>query len=356
MLNDVRYALRSLGQSPGLVIVVALCLGLGVGANTTIFSLTSAVFFRPLPVNQPGGLVRLHSEWGQERFRSSSYPSYQALNTRSDAFAGVAAYSRARVSIGQGEDATMDHAMLATGNFFQVVGLTPALGRFFTPDEDRVPGANPVAVISHAYWQARLAADPGVAGRTLYISGQPYTIIGVLPPAFLGVEPDQKVIAYVPTMNYQQIIGRDPSALNQNANWLSLIGRLKPGVSLTRARESANVAATAIAAEFGGDWKDLRFSVIKGGTLANPAQSFEIRLMFILLNGVVGLVLLIACANVANLLLARAMNRRHEIAIRLSLGSGRMRVIRELVTESILLGLLGGFVGLLLAFWGTDLL
>ncbi len=356
MLNDLRYALRSLGKSPGLVLVVTLCLGLGVGANTTIFSLTNAVFLRPLPVHEPGRMVRIHSGWGQERFRSSSYPEYLALNARSDVFTGVAAYNRTRVSVGLGEDATMERALVATGNFFQVSGVTPAVGRFFTAEEDRVAGAHPVAVISNAFWQSRLGADPGVAGRTLYISGKPYTILGVTPPEFLGIEPDQDVVAWIPSMNYQHIFGADERMLNQNSHWLNLVGRMKPGVNIARAQAAATLAAQGLAAEHAGEWSTLRFSVMKGGTLANTEESFEIRIVFILLNAVVGLVLLIACANVANLLLARGMNRRREFAIRLSLGSGRLRVIRQLVTESLLLGLLGGVVGLVLALWGADLL
>ncbi|MEX2285116.1 MAG: ABC transporter permease [Gemmatimonadota bacterium] len=356
MLNDLRYALRSLAKSPGMVLVVTLCLGLGIGANTTIFSLTNAVFLRPLPVQEPGRLVRIHSGWGQERFRSSSYPEYLALNAWDDVFTGVAAYNRTRVSIGQGEDATMEQALVTTGNFFQVIGVTPALGRFFTAEEDRVAGSNPVVVLSNAFWQSRLGSDPGVAGRTLYISGKPYTVLGVSPPEFLGIEPDQDVVAWIPSMNYKHIFGSDERMLNQNSHWLNLVGRMKPDVRIARARAAATLAANGLAAEHGGEWSTLRFSVLKGGTLANTEQSFEIRMVFMLLNGVVGLVLLIACANVANLLLARGMNRRREFAIRLSLGSGRLRVIRQLITESLLLGLLGGALGLVFALWGADLL
>ena len=356
MLNDLRYALRSLSKNPGLVLVVALCLGLGVGANTTIFSLTNAVFLRPLPVNQPDLLVRIHTGWDNERFRSSSYPEYQALNALTDVFSGVAAHNRTRVSIGQGEETTIEQALVTTGNFFQVAGLTPETGRFYSADEDQVAGANPVVVVSHAFWQTRLGADPGVAGRTLYVSGKPYTILGVTPPKFLGLEPDQDVVAWIPSSNYQHIFGRDERMLSQNSHWLNLVGRMQPGVSRARAQAAASVTASALGAQHGGEWKTLRFTVLPGGTLANPQQSFEISVVFVLLNAVVGLVLLIACANVANLLLARGMNRRREFAIRMSLGSGRGRVIRQLVTESVLLGLLGGVVGLLLAMWGADLL
>ena len=356
MMNDLRYALRSLSKNPGLVLVVALCLGLGVGANTTIFSLTNAVFLRPLPVQEPGRLVRIHTGWDNERFRSSSYPEYQALNALTSVFNGVAAHNRTRVSIGQGEETTIEQALVTTGNFFQVAGLTPSTGRFYSADEDQIAGANPVVVVSHAFWQSRLGADPGVAGRTLYVSGKPYTILGVTPPEFLGLEPDQDVVIWIPSSNYQHIFGRDERLLTQNSHWLNLVGRLQPGVSRERAQAAASVAASALGAQHGGEWKTLRFTVLSGGTLANAQQSFEISVVFGLLNAVVGLVLLIACANVANLLLARGMNRRREFAIRMSLGSGRGRVVRQLVTESVLLGLLGGVVGLLLAMWGADLL
>ncbi len=356
MLNDIRHAIRSLAKSPGLVLVVVLCLGLGVGANTTIFSLTNAVFLRPLQVREPDRLVRLYSGWNDQRYRSSSYVEYQALSAQRDVFEGVAAYRTARVSVGQGEDVTMEHAMTATGNYFQVLGVTPALGRFFTPAEDRTGGADPVVVVSHAFWQARLASDPAVAGRALHISGRPYTIVGVLPKEFFGIEPDQEVAVWLPFMTYRHIVGAGDEYLSQGWHGLAMVGRLKTGVSIERARVAAASAAKTVAAAHGSEWETLRFSVLRGGTLANTEGSAEIRIVFILLNAVVGLVLLIACANIANILLARGMSRRREIAIRLSLGSGRLRLIRQLLVESVLLGLAGGVVGLLLALWGADLL
>ncbi|MGH7469874.1 MAG: ABC transporter permease, partial [Longimicrobiales bacterium] len=355
MLNDLRYAVRSLGKNPGVVLTVVLCLGLGIGANTTIFSLTNAVFLRPLPVAEAERLVRLYT-WNNGRYHSSSYPEYQALKAQTGVFQGVAATHRSRVSVGQGEETTIEQALLATANYFAVVGVTPALGRFFRPAEDRIAGADPVVVVAHSFWQGRLGSDPDVVGRALYVSGRPYTIVGVAPPGFISLEGEKEISAWLPFMSFRHILGYDDRFLQQGWNGVSMIGRLRQNVSMEQARAAAHVAANTIAATYGNEWQNLRFRVLRGGTIASGETSAEIRIIFILLNSVVGLVLLIACANVANILLARGMSRRRELGIRLSLGCSRVRLIRQLLVESLLLGLSGGVAGLLLALWGADLL
>lgn len=355
MMNDLRLALRTLSKTPGVVLVVVLCLGLSVGANTTIFSLTSAIFLRPLPVHEPDRLVRLYSAWDEYRFRSSSYPEYAALSSHTNVFTGVTAFRSTRVSIGQGADATLERAMTATGNYFTVLGVTPALGRLFTPADDRA-GADPVVVLSYAYWQGRLGADPAVVSRTLHISGKPHTIIGVTPQGFHGVEPDMEVAALFPLMAYRQALAPSDEPLTQGWHAFAMVGRLHGVVSIEQARAAAGSAARTVADAYGGEWQELGFTVVPGGTLANMEASDEIRVVFLLLNSVVALVLLIACANIANILLARGTNRRREIAIRLALGAGRPRLIRQLLVESVLLSLAGGLAGLVLAFWSTDLL
>ena len=357
MFTEIKHAIRALKNSPSVVIVVTLCLALGLGANTTIFALTNAVFLRPLPVQAPHKLVRIYSGWGGERFRSSSYPEYSALNERRDAFQGVAAYSRIRVSVGRGEETTMEHAILATGNFFQVVGLTPAAGRFFNIDEDRVAGEHMVAVISHQLWTQRFGGSNDVIGKSVYVNAQPFRIVGVAPANFFGMEPENESALWLPIMTYPVTTGRDQTQLQQGSHWLTLIGRLAPRVTIDQARQVANAVARTNSFGFENTaTSSLQFTVLKGGTLANTEESAEIGIVFVILNVVVGLVLLIACANVANVLLARALDRRREVAIRLSLGAGRLRIVRQLLVEALLLGLLGGAAGLALAFWGARLL
>jgi predicted permease len=357
MLNDVRYAVRSLTRTPGVVLVIVLCLALGLGANTTIFALTNAIFLRPLPVSAPDRLVRIYSGWGGARFRSSSYPEYQALNARRDAFSAVAAYSRARVSVGQGEETTIERAIMTSGNFFEVVGLTPAAGRFFTTEEDRVAGEHNVAVLSHAFWVKRFGGSMDVLNRSFQVNGKPFRIVGVAPAEFFGLEPENEAAIWVPIMTYPTVLGGDDSVLRQNSRWLALVGRLADGVNFGQARVVAGSVARANVFGASGEMAStFEFTVLRGGTLANTEVSAEIKAVFVVLNAVVVLVLLIACANVANVLLARALDRRREIAIRLSLGSGRLRLIRQLLTEALLLGLLGGGAGLVLAWWGAGAL
>jgi predicted permease len=355
MLNDFRYAFRALAKSPGVMVTVVLCLGLGIGANTTIFSLTSALFLRPLPVPDAERLVRLFT-MNERQFRSSSYPEFQALNAQVGVFESVAALHPSRVSIGQGAETTIERASLATASYFTLIGLAPALGRFFTAAEDRASGADPVVVVSHAFWQGRLASNPAAVGRTLYVSGRPYTIVGVAPPEYGALEIDQNVVAWLPFMSFRHILGHGDAFLQQGWSGLAMIGRLRRAVSLEQARGAADVAARSVAATYGSEWQDLRFRVTRGGTLFGGMPTPEGRFIFIMLNGVVSLVLLIACANVANILLARGTSRRREIGIRLSLGCSRPRLIRQLLVESLVLGLSGGVAGLVLALWGADLL
>ncbi|MGH7470744.1 MAG: ABC transporter permease [Longimicrobiales bacterium] len=356
MFNDIRYAIRSLGKAPGAALMVILCLGLGVGANTTIFSFTNALFLRPLPVHEPERLVRVHSGWGTEQFRSSSYPEFQAAHALSSVFAGVAAYRSARISIGQGDDVSLAQAMLVTAQYFDLVGVRPLHGRFMSASDDRANDAEPVVVITHAYWQARMASDPAAIGRTIQVSGRPYTIIGVAPAAFAGTEPDEAIAVWLPLMSFRHVLGADDRFLTQNAHGFGVIARLQPGVPIERAQAAASNAARNLAVAHGAEWESLRFTVLPAGTLVQRRANGEISTVFVLLNSVVGLVLLIACANVANILLARGLARQREIAIRLSLGAGRVRLIRQLLVESVLLGLGGGVLGLLLALWGSDLL
>jgi hypothetical protein len=260
-----------------VVLVIVLCLALGLGANTTIFALTNAIFLRPLPVSAPDRLVRIYSGWGGARFRSSSYPEYQALNTHRDVFTGLAAYSRVRVSVGQGEETTMERAIIASGNFFDVVGLTPGAGRFFTPAEDRVAGEHNVAVISQALWVKRFGGSRDVLDRSVHVNGKPFRIVGIAPADFFGVEPENDAALWVPLMTYPAVLGGSASVLLLGDHWLTLIGRLAEGVKIDRAREVAASVARANAFGATGEMaSSFQFTVLRGGTLANTEASAEI--------------------------------------------------------------------------------
>lgn len=356
MLNDVRYALRSLAKNPGVVLLVVVCLGLGVGANTTIFSLTNAVFVRKLPVHEPDQLVRIYAREDTRGYRSSSYPELVALGERTDAFAAVAAFTRREISVGAGAEATIEQAMLVSDNFFRLLGVRPALGRFFTPEEARADDASALVVISYPFWQSRFGGDSAVVGRMLPLSGRPYLILGVAPRGYHGLEPQGDTELWVPLSMHRHLLGPDDGRLQPAHRWLALVGRLNEGMDRARAQAVANSVANGLRSTYGTTYRGLDFVLLDGSTLANTEGSDEMNLVFLLLNGIVGVVLLIACANVANVLLARVMNRRREIAIRLSLGSGPWRLVRQLMIENILLSLLAGLAGFLAAMWSTDLL
>ncbi len=346
---------------PASLLIAVFTLAMGIGANTAIFTLLDKVLIRSLPVEQPNHLVALVKDASGDP-GIFSYPMYAELRDRNEVLSGLVAYFQQPFNLSDGVQTERVIGQIVSGNYFSVLGVRPALGRFFLPEEDRTRGTHPVVVISHGLWRRRFGADPAVIGKTLSLNNYRYTVVGVAPSEFTGTTRGTMNDVYVPAMMQMQAQpwNRTSSLDNRNWGWLFLIGRLKPDVSRAQAQ-----AALAMLVE-----DATRTSSDKAiDTIADPTKLFlmdgsrghtnrvnDISLPLKLLMGVAGFVLLIGCANVANLLLARSSARRREIAVRLAVGASRLRIVRQLLTESTILAALGGGTGLLVAYWITDLL
>lgn len=351
MTTDFRYAWRQLAKSPGFTFIAVLALALGIGANVALFSVINSVLLRPLPYPEPDRLVRLSSTNEQQNFTriGFSYPRYLAVQGGQQVFSDLA------FSVGNGftitgrGDPQQVFGTHITANFLPTLGVQPLLGRNFSADEDR-PGGEPVVMLSHAFWQQQFNADPSVLGRSLNLDGRPHTIIGVLPPAMSAFPFNQQQV-WVPRP--AEVPFLVPAQLNGGGFFFQAIARLKPGASLPQAQENMEVLAASYR---GANPKNVDApSRIELVPLLEDAVGDQ-RRTYLLLFGAVGCVLLIACANVANLLLARFVGRRKEIAVRFALGARRTQVVRQLVIESLLVALIGGGLGVLLAQWSIGAL
>lgn len=367
LLSDVRFAVRWLRKSPGFALVAIASLAMGIGFNTALFTIVDGLLFKPLPVAQPNRLVDIYTSAVtslSSQFGTSSYPDYLDLRSQNEVFDDIVGYTPMFGALTSDAGSRLAMGEIATGNYFRVLGVPAFLGRTLLPEDD-APGAPRVAVVSHQYWMRELGAPTNLIGRTLRLRGIPFTIVGVAPPWFTGMVPVLSPELWIPvsaSLDTEPVGMHDvtpsPGGTNRlerrGDRWMFMRGRLKPGRTVDEARANLQLIASRLVEQYSATNRDRQVSVRPTSDVHfHPAADPQILPIATGLMIVVGLVLLIACLNVASMLLARASGRQREIGVRLAIGAGRGRLIRQLVTETLVLSLLGAAAGIVIARWIT---
>ena len=365
MIQDFRFAFRQLWKAPGFTTAAVLVLALGIGTNTAIFSLVNVMLFQPPAYDRPAEIVQLFSQDKKDpkNFRTFSYPAYRDVREQNTVFSGLLAHDDTIVGLGEKGNIRRAVVDIVSSNYFSVLGVLPAYGRSFLPEEEKPGAGERVAIVSYSYWQKH-SRDPSLLGRALLINGRAFTIVGIMPEGFTGTESVFSREAWLPLGVYDEIMDdrggvRYKSLADRGNDRLMVIGRLKPGLTAAAAAPALKGLATNLETAFPVEQKDQTFMTARldpFSTSSSPVEGGPLPTIGALLAGMAAVVLLVACLNLANMLLARGTARRKEVAIRLALGASRARIVRQLLTEGFVLALLGGLGGLLLGLWSSDLL
>ena len=355
MIKDLSYAVRGLIKRPGFVAVAVITLALGIGANTAIFSLVNAVLLRSLPVNQPHQIVSVALRGKGDAMSAFSFPNFRDFRDRNDVLSGLLVYRFVPLSLSRSGANERVWGFEVSGNYFDVLGVNAIKGRTFHQDEDVKPLASPVAVLSYDAWQKRFGGDPNLVGNDVLLNNHQFKIIGIAPAGFKGTEMVYTPEIWLPSSMMQWVEPGADWLEDRNTRNFFAIGRLKQGVSARQAEASLNLLAQQLAKEYPDTNEGQSVKIVPPGFILPDLRGAVVSFTWVLMAAV-GLVLVVTCTNLAGLMLARATDRRREIAIRLAMGANRVRLIRQLLTESVLLSVVGGVAGVMLALWIIDLL